>query len=148
MRKLVFISLLFSLISMHLQAQTKFEGYWAGKLKTDGGDEILIVLKITNGVAKRYSYDKDKEKLVPFNPLKETTISQRNNLCFTWMNQGGVWTETQTYLLSYLDDETLSIVWVRQVNNIKDDADENDRWSVKAEGKLEHYTKEELDDLL
>lgn len=150
MRKLFFLSL-FSLLliatSVSLHAQSKFEGYWAGTLKTADGDNIAIILKITNGVAKEYNYDKDQKKLVAYEPDKEVTNWQRNNLCFTWMNQGGVWTETQTYMLSYLSGKKLSAIWIRQVNNIKDDEDENSCWSVKAEGTLTYYTKTALEAL-
>jgi hypothetical protein len=150
MRKLFFLSFLSLLLAAKqndLHAQSQFDGYWAGTLKTADDDDITVILKISSGVAKEYNYDEDLKRLVPYNADKEATNWQRNNLCFTWLNQGGVWTETQTYMLSYLSGKKLSAIWVRQVNNIKDTKNENEAWSVQATGTLTYYTRSELDAL-
>jgi hypothetical protein len=54
---------------------------------------------------------------------------------YTWINSGGVWTETQTFMLSYVNEDKYELVWSRQVLNFKDEGD-NEAWFVQGSGTL------------
>jgi hypothetical protein len=54
---------------------------------------------------------------------------------YSWVNKGGVWSETQVYSLSVINHKTLSIVWLRHVNNYRENSIHN-TWNLAGEGQL------------
>lgn len=143
---LFFLSaLVFTTSKAQTDKSPSFDGYWAGVITTsaEDDDKVTMILKITNGVAKRVYYDKDTKSLETSDFLKESTSILRNNLTYTWMNKGGVWSETQTYMASYINKEKLQLIWARQVNNIGEDED-NEEWYLIGRGELLKYTEKEL----
>lgn len=124
--------------------QTSYEGYWAGQLtnSNDEDDKAFLVLKIENGQAKRLDYDEEKNDFVESNFGKEMSSLLGNNFSFVWMNQGGIWSETQSHSLSYLNERRLWCLMVRQVTNAQEDEDVpgiNDEWNLVYEGGLNYY---------
>jgi hypothetical protein len=149
MKKTCLIILLVVTAILKSNAQSaKFDGYWVGSINTSEGDgkKKTVVLKIVNGTAQRMSWDADTKHFTISSFAKEQTVNVRNNLIFTWLNSGGVWSETQTHLLSYINSKTLRVIWVRQVNNIKEGED-NSEWYVLGRGDLDYYSRADLTEL-
>lgn len=131
---------LFSLVlfafTTNVNAQTsKFTGDWYGKITSNRGNALWVRLKIDYDNVTQYFYDDDDKQWNPVSPVVAKYTSNKNNLLYYWMNNSSVWSETQTYALSYVSDDKLNVVWTRQVNNIKEDED-NDVWSLQGSGYL------------
>ena len=113
------------------------KGDWQGHLenKTDGNSFVRIFIKentarISINKKKRAEVDfcSDEGIQTPSNEHKSFHILG-NNALFTWMSSGendnGTrWTETQVLSLSYVNESTLEVAWIRHVNNIKDEGDD------------------------
>ena len=145
-KSLILLLLLIFINHVSFGQRQKFDGYWFGKLKTSDDREASVILKIENNTAHQMSYS-EQEGLQVSDRDKEYTQSLRNNLCYTWLNMGGVWSETQTFMLSYLNSEELQIIWIRQVNNIKEGTDENEEWYVIGRGTMEKLSEKEVEEL-
>lgn len=135
--KSLFLSLIAIALFTGAYAQSyKFDGDWSGRISINGGSQSLLVrIKIDDGSVSQYFYDEDSETWSPVSPVLARYSVNKNNFMFYWMNNSTVWSETQTYMLSYVNDDKLYVVWSRQVNNIKDD-DDNDAWSLQGAGYL------------
>lgn len=132
----------FSARAQHTANLKSFDGVWAGVLKDKNDKESLVVVKILNGLASRYDYNDDTKKFEKSSFIKENSMVLGNNLSFTWMNKGGIWSENQTYMISYLKPNVLYCRLIRQVNNVSEDKNSpgmNDEWSTYFEGALTHY---------
>jgi hypothetical protein len=131
MKKLRIIFILF-LASFGMQAQQKnLNGYWEGTLKQlDNGEEQAVRIFIDDNNA----YLIDSEYLSYEFPV---SISKGfgDQIIFIWMNKSDVWTETQIYSLSYIDDSTVSVHFMRHVTNKKSDFNSED-WGYTALGRL------------
>lgn len=145
-KPLILIVLLIFINQVSFGQRQKYDGYWLGELKTSDDREVTVILKIENNIACQMQYT-EQEGLQFSERDKEYTQSLRNNLCYTWLNMGGVWSETQTFMLSFLNSEKLQILWARQVNNIKEDADENEEWYVIGRGTMTKLSPAELERL-
>ncbi len=121
---------------------TSFDGIWAGKLKNDDDQEQYLILKISQNNVKRYMYNEDKDDFELSNYERESTMLAGNNIAYTWINLGGVWSETQTHLLSFLKPGVLWCRLLRQVTNAEEDKDNpgiNNEWSTFYQGRLDRY---------
>lgn len=131
MKKLSIVFGLF-MMAISLQAQQKnLNGYWEGTLKQlDTGEEFTarILIEDHNAYLINSSYEDEK---FPVSISK----GYGDQLNFIWMNKSDVWTETHIYSLSYLDDDTLSIHFMRHVTNKKSDFNSED-WGYTALGRL------------
>ncbi len=121
-----------------------YEGFWAGRLSdvTDDENTVFLCVRIENGQAKRFTYDSDADDFVQSDYGQESSLLVGNNFHFVWLNQGGIWSETQAHSLSFLNPKRLWGVMVRQVTNASEDEDVegiNDEWNVVYEGGLNHY---------
>ena len=58
----------------------------------------------------------------------------RNNAVFIWMAKGGIWSETQIFSLSYVNEESLDLTWTRHVNNMREG--DNQTWYYFGQGTL------------
>lgn len=141
--RISFILLLLTIITTYSSAQSrKFDGYWFGTIATSGDNEVEFILKIENNVAHQMTYSED-DGLQMYELAKESTQYLRNNICYTWLNMGGAWTETQTFMLSYLNPEELQLLWIRQVNNFRDYED-NEEWFVTGRGIMRKLSDDEV----
>ncbi|NGM65361.1 hypothetical protein [Sphingobacterium sp. SGR-19] len=144
---LAFVALFIGIVEVDAQFVANlgsYDGYWAGSLKNVQNEESTnyLVLRIENGKAKRLFYDEDKQDFEEGDFEKEMTSVVGNNLSYVWMNSGGIWSETQSHSLSYLKDQFLWCVMVRQVNNAKEDEEVegiNNEWNIVYEGSLNFY---------
>lgn len=134
--KAILFSLVLLTLSLGAGAQTyKFAGDWYGKITTNSGQSLWVRIKIDNNNITQYFYDDDDKQWNPVSPVLARYSSNKNNLLYYWMNNSAIWSETQTYALSYVSDDQIYVVWSRQVNNIKEDAD-NNVWSLQGTGYL------------
>ena len=115
-------------------AQDVFDGDWRGKLGLlDYSSEVPIRVWISGGEA--YNYKCEDSQWLRFGSESRSFVVQRNNALLSWINEGGVWTETQIFSLSYVNEDTLALVWARHVNNIKSEGD-YDTWQMFGRGTL------------
>ena len=61
-----------------------------------------------------------------------TMVRLGPNLILYFMNQGGIWTETQVYTLSSLTKDSVQILYTRQVHN-----EGSTTWSLQGSGVLQ-----------
>ncbi len=130
--------------AQYTATELSYEGYWAGTLYdvTDDENSVFLCIRIENGKAKRFNYDSDENDFVPSDFSQESSLRLGNNFHYVWLNQGGIWSETQAHSLSFLNPTRLWGVMVRQVTNASEDEDVegiNDEWNVVYEGGLQHY---------
>lgn len=125
----------FTLICVHAQSY-KFNGDWEGKITlTDQSSTLRVRIIISGEDVQQYFYDDEEGGWSPVKPVVSRYYSNKNNFLYYWMNNSSVWSETQTYMLSYVNEDKLYVVWARQVNNVKNEED-NDTWSLQGSGYL------------
>lgn len=136
MKRLLFVLLsCIFFTALHAQAY-KFSGDWSGKISiNDRNDPIWVRINIDGSKITQYFYDEDSRSWSPTSPVLARYDYNINNFMYFWMNNSTVWTETQTYMLSYVNDDKLYVVWSRQVNNIQQGSD-YDVWSLQGSGYL------------
>jgi hypothetical protein len=107
-----------------------FNGDWVGS---------DIRLQINGNRITQYFKNDDGSWFV-VKPEKQYFLYDRNNLVYIWLNTGGVWSETQAYSLSIVNNATMNIVWSRHVNNYSDSEPLNNTWHRGGEGELKLIT--------
>ena len=115
---MVFLSIAVA-TTLHAQI-SKFTGDWKGQVFKKDGSSLWVRIKITEDNISQYFWDSDNNRWSIVSPSTARYSYNKNNLIFYWLNDGGVWTETQTFMLSYVNDGKLYIVWSRQVDNNKE----------------------------
>jgi hypothetical protein len=128
--------------AQHVARKSSFDGFWIGELSDSDDDTNLVIIGINNGVAQRYFYDDEEDDFFPGEYFDESTLIAGNNVSYTWVNKGGIWSETQTHLMDYLRPDLLYCILVRQVNNASEDEEYpglNNEWSITYEGTLSRY---------
>ena len=115
--------------------RSDFNGTWTGSVAIDGEDYAfnLRIVITSNGVSQYFRNDDGTWRVVA--PGGERYIWSRNNLIYAWVDQGGVWSETQTYSLSLIDSQTLDVVSSRHVNNYEVSSN-NETWNLIGKGRL------------
>ncbi|MDR2793195.1 MAG: caspase family protein [Treponema sp.] len=117
---------------------TQFKGIWIGEITIrdeNGGSRMISVkIDIANNKITQYFKEDDNNWYI-VTPDKDNYDYERNNIVYSWVNKGGIWSETQVYSLSVLNNKTLNIVWLRHVNNHRDNSI-NNTWDLTGEGKL------------
>ncbi|MDR2634321.1 MAG: caspase family protein [Treponema sp.] len=118
----------------------QFQGNWIGEItvKDANGDEagrIPLRLRISSSGLTQYFQD-DNGNWAAVSADQDNYAYDRNNIVYTWVNKGGVWSETQVYSLSLLTSRTMSIVWLRHVNNYRESFPINHVWNLTGEGEL------------
>jgi hypothetical protein len=123
-------------------SRNQFNGVWVGEITLDDeGRSIDIRIDISGNKVVQYFGD-DEEGWEPTEPDEDYFMYNRNNLVYMWVNKGGVWSETQVYSLSFINEKTVNIVWLRHVNNYRIGGD-NEDWHLTGEGQL---TKQNIDE--
>lgn len=126
----------------HIATASSYEGVWAGVIQNNSENKLAIIVKVSNGVATRYNYNSKDKKIEKYDFPKEVTMILGNNLSYTWLNKGGIWSETQTHMMSYLAPDMLKCRLIRQVTNAeesKDDPGVNNEWSTYYQGILDRF---------
>ena len=124
--------------------EAEFEGDWFGYIMNDKGDtSTYLKLRIEDDggyfLPYSYSYNSENGNWDERSFDHEDFNIVRNNAVYQWMNSGGTWSESQTYHLSRINSDQLEMLWIRQVNNIKDG--DNEVWFVRGSGKLKREEK-------
>jgi hypothetical protein len=124
----------FLLVSGIVMAQD-FRGDWRGTLDIEGRDSTVTArIVIAGGSARQYfSNGSGGWRLV--DPINATFTTFGNNATLSWINAGGIWTETQTYNMTLLDDDTVEVLHIRHVNNRHPGGD-GDPWFYMARGVM------------
>ena len=68
----------------------------------------------------------------PSGQIRLTMERLGSNVVLYFMNQGGIWTETQVYTLSSLAENRVQLLYTRQVHN-----EGQTTWSIQGSGVLE-----------
>ena len=128
-----FVVMGFIVMGVVVHAQ-EWNGDWRGSIDVNERDVSFDVrIVIEGGGARQYFTDDDGWRLT--DPVHAQFSQHRNNAHFFWLNSGGIWTETQSYHLSMIDDETIEVIYVRHVNN-RAPGDDGEPWSLTGVGYL------------
>ena len=139
-KKVLFFMALFlfvcpALAFADVAARDDFNGTWTGSITIDEENysfDFRIV--ITSSGVSQYFQNEDGTLYV-VNPADSFYLLARNNLVYAWVDQGGIWSETQTYSLSFVNSGTLDVVYTRHVNNYYEGAS-NETWNITGKGRL------------
>ncbi len=136
MKKFILFSFLF--ISMYtLQAQSRdFDGIWTGTLTTDDDRTMSVTLYIDDNNVYSVTTDSDGDRIKDTDYEVIWSKGYGEQLNYVWMNKGGVWTETQSYFMAYINSTKLSVYFTRHVSNESEDYDGNTDWGYTATGYL------------
>ncbi len=116
----------------------KFKGVWEGNIeivRDQKSSTTKIRVKITDSEVVQYFYEESKNEWGPVNPDIIRFTCDRNNAIVYWHNHGGVWSETQVYSMSFLNNGELDLAWLRHVNNVRKN-ENNETWQLIGRGKL------------
>lgn len=108
--------LLFSIVTF---SQALTEGTYIGLIQTDE-DQYKVTFKVVDGKVSEVGTDN-----------LDATVTKHSNgtTLFTWMNSGGVWNETQTFIFNKGSDEYIHLNFLRVVKN-----EGEDPWTVSGVG--------------
>jgi hypothetical protein len=136
MKKAVF-TLLCLMACLFAQAQTrKFDGIWTGTLTTSDNKSLSTTLYIEDNNVYSVTTDEEGERIKDMEKEVSWSKGYGEQLNFVWMNKGGVWTETQTYSLVWINDQKLSVYFFRHVSNLDEKTNNNTDWGYTASGFL------------
>jgi hypothetical protein len=136
MKKAAF-TLLLVVCGLFVQAQTRdFDGIWTGTLTTSDNKSLSVTLYIEDNNVYSVTEDEDGERIKDRDKEVSWSKGYGEQLNYVWMNKGGVWTETQTYSLVWINENKLSVYFFRHVSNLDDSGDKNTDWGYTATGSL------------
>lgn len=125
------------LFGLFVQAQNRdFDGIWTGKLTTSDDETLNITIYIEDGNVYNVSKDEDGERIKDKSKDVSWSKGYGEQLNYVWMNKGGVWTETQVYSFVWLDNNKLSVHYLRHVSNENEKTEGNTDWGYTATGLL------------
>lgn len=125
--------LLFALISLSSFAQALTpSGYYKGKIVTSENTYFYAYFYVNvNGEVRQINYDENTYKT--FADYK--TINNNNSTVYTWANNGGVWSETQTFVFTVnTTTGDVHLRYLRVVQNVGEDP-----WIVLGAANVERY---------
>lgn len=127
--------LIFCLTSLNIRAEDSpsFEGDWSGLIKITEENEARIRIKIEGSNFTQF-FESDGE-WAAVNPAKSYFESFQDSAMAGWINSSGIWTESQTFSLSYVNAEKLNVVWNRHVTN-REEGKDGEPWNMRGEGEL------------
>jgi len=131
------LTLTLFLISVYLAAQDPvFDGVWVGYMYDDNEEMInYLVIEIAGDSVTQLGFNSETEEYYVMEFDVQAFHADRNNALYYWLNQGGVWSETQSYHMSLVNENKANLIWTRQVNNIKEG--DNEVWDETAKGHME-----------
>ena len=113
-----------------------FDGEWVGSIEVHGRDfEFQVRIVVEDGQADQY-FEGDGTPWRRVDPRQSSFTEHRNNAHLVWLNSGGIWTETQSYHLSMVNETTLEVLYTRHVNN-RAPGEDGEPWSLIGSGTLE-----------
>jgi len=138
MKKAVMISLMVLMFTGFVFAdpatRNQLNGVWIGVVYHDD-DSYAMEIKIEIQNNRVIQYFNNNGRWEPVEPDEDYYIYNRNNFVYLWVNKGGVWSETQIYSLSFINERTLNVIWVRHVNNYRNGGN-NEDWHLSGQGQL------------
>lgn len=121
-----------------------FDGDWRGNVKSVAGSETNVQFRVRiviNGDSA-IAYDREKNRWTEIadqgiGSVKYTVSKMRDLYVITWLNQytEGIWTEEQTYSLSYINPSKIRLVQLRHVSN-RDEGKNGTSWFYVCVGVL------------
>lgn len=136
MKRIIFIlsMLLYSII---VNGQNRdFDGVWEGEISTSKDESMTIYLYIEDNNVYTLTIDDDGDVAKDKDYEVSWSKGYGEQLNYVWMNKGGVWTETQVFSLVWINEEKLSVHYLRHVSNESRDFDGNTDWGYTGEGVL------------
>ena len=121
-----------------------FDGDWHGTVKSVAGSETNVQFRVRivvkGDTALTYYREKNKWAEGAYEAtgsVKYTISKMRDLYVITWLNQytEGVWTEEQTYSLSYINPSKIRLVLLRHVCN-RDEGKNGTSWFYVCVGIL------------
>ena len=139
--------------AQHMASLSNFKGVWAGVVTLGAGESFrynLVIMEISDaGLCSLLNINEEAtelERTLLGTDASQNNIREKNSMIYTFTNTGGVWSETQTYIMNYLAPGMLYCILGRQVNNARPDEenpDENNTWHYVMQGILYHYADRE-----
>jgi len=131
------ITFLFIALSMFAHAQNRdFDGLWIGNLATSDNKSLNVTLYIEDNNVYSVTENDEGERIKDRDKEVGWSKGYGEQLNYVWMNKGGVWTETQTYSLVWINENKLSVYYFRHVSNLDETADVNTDWGYTGTGFL------------
>lgn len=133
MFKFLKLSIVFIVISHSIHSQSRdFNGIWYGVVNTSDKRTLPVTVLFENNKA---SLIVDGERFISEKSWSEGLGQQSN---YVWMNNNdeGGWTESQIYSFVWLNENQLSLYFMRHVSNKLKDVDGNKDWGYLGTGIL------------
>ena len=136
MKKSIVLGFVFVILSLGAVSHAaEFDGEWVGTIDLQGHDyEFQVMIVVQDGKAEQY-FESDGNSWRLVNPQRSSFSEHRNNAHLVWLNSGGIWTETQSYHLSMINETTLEVLYTRHVNN-RVTGEDGEPWSLVGSGTL------------
>lgn len=115
-----------------------FDGDWSGTVtvKDQGALQMRFVIK--DGKYTQYNHNDGEWSQAGTRPM-EYYREFSDIAMMGWIQSGGVWTENQSYSLTWVDSDTVQIVWTRHVTNRNPD-EKGTSWNIVGEGTLKRQS--------
>lgn len=145
MKKLLLTITTLLFITLGVNAQnynSDLVGTWFGKLeRTDNDNETVAQFSIFREGGRLVcarQFANDDGEIYNATRGNSSTIAQSNNLTYSWVNSGGIWSESQTYFFTLTtdddNDEVMYVYHIRLVNNDSEDDSDDDVWGYEEIG--------------
>lgn len=131
MKKLLFMLLMLTSLTTFAQALEKSTHYKA-EINTDAGDKYWYYFYVmSTGEVRQITAENTYKNFKTYD-----TVNNSNTTTYTWLNNGGVWSENQTFVFTKdVDSNKLYLHFMRVVQNEGDIP-----WSVTGVAVVEKYT--------
>lgn len=130
MKKLFLLLLLASGVFCNAQA-LETGTYYKSEINTDSGNYWVYFYVNLSGEVRQINYEKNTYKEFK----NYTTISNKNTTTYTWQNDGGIWSENQTFV--FTKDTKSQQVYVLLYRVVQNEGDIP--WAVQGVGYVETY---------
>ena len=112
-----------------------FRGDWSGGIELDGRDSVVMIRIVIEGGSARQYFPTDDGGWSLVEPRQAQYTQHQNNAHISWIASGGIWTETQSFHLSMINENELEVVYVRHVNN-RTPGEDGEPWFLRGRGIL------------